>query len=48
MNRKVLAAAEFMAILPATVILMPFMFYAGLGMAFALVGAYRTSRLRKK
>jgi hypothetical protein len=41
MNRKVLAAAEFMAILPATVILMPFMFYAGLGMAFALVGAYR-------
>ena len=41
MSRKILAVAEVVAILPATVVLMPFMFYTGLGMAFALAGAYR-------
>ena len=44
MKRKVLAAAEFVAILPATVILMPFMFYGGLGMVAGLAGAYRAGR----
>lgn len=39
MNRKLLAAAEVAAILPATVILMPFMFYGAMGTVAALVGA---------
>jgi hypothetical protein len=41
MNRKLLAAAEFVTILPATVILMLFMFYGAMGTVAALVGAYR-------
>jgi len=41
MNRKFLAAAEVVAILPATMILMPFMFYGAMGTVAALVGAFR-------
>jgi len=41
MNRKLLAAAEIVAIVPATVILMPFMFYGAMGTVAALVGAVR-------
>ncbi|HET9318889.1 MAG TPA: hypothetical protein VFO27_03910 [Bryobacteraceae bacterium] len=41
MNRKLLAAAEVVAILPATMILMPLMFYGAMGTVAALVGAVR-------